>query len=355
MKKALFLLIFPVLTVSILAEDFKFPNRNLYIEGTAEIAAHQAFFMGNFKMEASALGFTVVEDKEEAAYTFRFADQSYDDDWDPSIKFIILISLILNEGERELLSFGWPYAELDDMYEYNQYVFFRAVVLIPGISEDDFTGLVMEDNTWRDKWLYFRASFDYPIVFNVLKGDGLYDGVAVYSGDIRNPAWVNILDHKINALPGLTAGVEVQFLSFVSLEVNFQLGLGDTTKTRFTELNMSAGAQLKFPFKLFGNFMIEPYGAFVYPIAKSSEFKKFPMFLLGGGVQVCVKGGKSGAFFVDVNYIFPLPVGNLGEVITYNPFAAEPVLGVVKPDEIHYNRFSIGIGVGYKFGLLNRK
>ena len=353
MKKALFLLIFPVFIVPIFA--FELPNRNLYIEGTAQSAAHRTFFMDNFKMEAGALGFTVVDNKADAAYTFRFEDQQYDDDWDPSVKFIVLISLILNEGERELVSFGWPYAELEDMYEYNQYVFFRAAVLIPNISADDLAGLTAADDTWRNKWLYIRASFDYPVVFNVLQGEGLYGGVAVYAGDdITDPGWINVLDHKINALPGLTAGFEFQFLPFLSLEANFQVGLGESSETRFSKLNMAAGAQLKFPLKFFPNYMIEPYAAFVYPLAVSDAFEKFPMFLIGGGAQVCVKGGKNGAFFVDVNFIFPLPIAGFNEVTMHNPFITDNTPDV-NPPVIHYNRFTVGISAGYKFGFFNRK
>jgi len=345
MKKAVFLLVFMTLAVSSFA--FEFPNRNLFIEGTAESSAHRTFFMNNFRMEASALGFTVVDNKADAAYTFRFEDQKYDDDWDPSIKFIILISLFLNDGDRELVSFGWPYAELDDMYEYNQFVFFKAAVLIPGISEDDFTGLTVDDTRWKNKWLYLRASFDFPITFNVLKvdKDRLIDGIGVYEGEFEKPNRVSPLDHKIYALPGATVGIEVQPLSFISVEGNFQISFGDTRDNMF--LNMAVGAQLKFPIKLSKHYMIEPYGAFLYPLNFSEEvFEEFPEYFFGGGVQFGVKGGKSGVFFVDVNYMMALTdavmKNNFGELYP-------------EPPTINYKRFAIGLGIGYKFGLFDRK
>lgn len=353
MKKVLFLLIFPVFTIPIYSIEL--PGRNLYIEGTAETEDHQTFFMDNFKMEAETLGYTVVDTREEAAYTFRFDDQSYEDEFEPSYKFNVIISLLLNEGEKELVSFDCPYAELEEMYEYNQYLFFRAAILIPNNSADDSTVLaVTVDDTWRNKWFYFRASFDYPVVFNVLKSEGLYNGVAVYNDKV-SPEWFNVLDrNKINALPGLTAGIEFQFLPFMSLEVNFQAGLGDTEETRITKLNLAAGAQLKFPLKIFSNFVIEPYAAFVYPVAVSDAFQDFPLFFIGGGVQVCVKGGKNGAFFIDVNYIFPPPVDGFNKVTMKNPFITEKTPDVL-PKVIQYDRFSIGISAGYKFGVLNRK
>ena len=361
MKKAVFLPVFLTLIVSSFAVEL--PNRKLYIEGTAAVPAHRTFFMDNFRMEAGALGFEVVSNKADAGYTFRFNAINHTDEFDPSIKYIVLITLILNDGDRELVNFGWPYAEINDMYEYNQYVFFRAAVLIPGISEDDLAGLVTDDDSWRNKWIYFRVSFDYPLTFYVLKNDGLWGGYAVYNGELDDENRpvdpenfrFSPLDHKILSKMGAIAGVEFQFLPFMSLEVNFQVSLGDTENQYF--LNMSAGAELKFPLKFIRNLVIEPYGAFVYPLNVSEVFNNYPSFIVGGGVQVGIKMGKSGMLVIDGRYMFLNFDSKFGfndnDVQLKNPYRPNGLYP--EPEFIHYNRMVLGFSVGYKFGILNRK
>jgi hypothetical protein len=357
MKKAVLLPVFLTLLVSSFAIEL--PNRKLYIEGSAEVSAHRTFFMDNFRMEAGALGFEVVNDRATAGYTFKFHAQSHTDDSNPAIKYIVLITLILNDGDRELVSFGWPYADINDMYEYNQFVFFRAAVLIPGISEDDLVGLVSDDDTWRNKWIYFKVAFDYPLTFYVLKNDGLWGGYAVYNGvlddDGRPEDPQNFrfspLDHKILSKMGAIAGVEVQFLPFMSLEVNFQVSFGDTEDQKF--LNMAAGAELKFPLKFFKNFVIEPYGAFQYPLNVSSVFNVYPAFVAGGGVQFGLKMGKSGMLVIDGRYMFLNFNSSFGftDVELHNPYGEL----YPKPDVIHYNRHVLGFSIVYKIGFFNRK
>jgi len=387
MKKAIFLPIFLAITVFSFAVDL--PSRALYIEGTAENPAFLTYFTDNFGMEAAALGFSVVRNKADAGYTFKFHVQNYNDQWDPANKYIILVSLLFNQENREIVSFGWPFSTLDDMYNYNQFVFYKAAVLIPGLSAynstdfshnpagmsnefltNDFmangnmtsdfsstankpTSTKKEDDSWKNKWLYFRLSADYPITNYILQGDGLHKGKYIYSGsNIHYPIIISPMENKVLPQLGGTAGIEFQFLPFMSFEGNFQVFFGDTKDDWF--FNMVTGAQLKFPLKFFKNYMIEPYGAFSYAINVSDVFIDFPKFFVGGGVQFGVKGGKSGAFFLDVNYMMPLPefwgIEN-PDVVMHNPYKAD----WPNPAGIHYKRYVIGIGIGYKFGILDRK
>jgi len=345
MKKAVILTVFlAAASFSFAQEEYEFPNRNLYIEGTAEVSSHRTYFMDNFKMEASALGFNVVDNKADAGYTFKFESQRYDND------FIVLITLTLNEGEVEIVSFGWPYSNLDEMYEYNQFVFFRAVVLIPGIDEDELRTLMGQeriDPRWRNKWIYLRVTFDYPIAFHILKDDGLIGGGAYHKDyDPIDPGSLNPLPvfHQIFPTPGVTVGIEIQPLSFLRLEVNFQVHLGNSIGDNMF-LNMAAGAALKVPLKFFKSFDIAPYGAFLYPLTISSEYVELPQFFIGGGVEVDVKMGKSGALVFDVNYMFALT-----DTIMKNPYGESYL-----PPAIHYNRFDLGLKVGYKFGIGTRR
>jgi hypothetical protein len=354
MKRALFFVIFLSFTISLFAVDLL--NRSIFLEAAGGSSAQRAFFNDNFRMEATALGFTIVDRRDQAGFIFSFDVQSHTDDFDPSIRHIILVSLIHNESGMEMVSFGWPFAELDDMYDHNQFVFYRAAVLIPSLSDEELAELAelamsaaVIDNRWRDKWIYLRASLDFPITFFVLQQtDDLLGGAAVYAPD--NPdVLFQKLDHIIRPMPGATIGLEVQFLSFLSLEVNFQIGIDTTDNMHLNAENMflfhmAAGAELKVPLK-FGNFMISPYATFIYPLNVSPAYNDFPDFYIGGGIQFNVRGGRSGAFFVDLKYLMALE-----DTVVNNPWI--PVFP--EPPTISYNRFVIGIGIGYKFGIFDR-
>jgi hypothetical protein len=364
MKKTLFFAIFTLIALSSFAQEgFQIPTRDIYIEGTAEVSSHRAYFLDNFKMEAVSLGFNVVNSSEAAGYTFKFDSQRYGNE------FIVLITLILNEGDMEIVSFGWPYSNLDEMYEYNQFVFFKAVVLIPGIDEDELRALMEEervDTRWQRQFMYVRFSFDYPISFYTLMPDGLYTPpdeklpIAAYIGDKNNPYFFQLLDHYTIALPALTVGVEFQPIKYLGIEANIHAKLGEPKNNWI--LNLIAGAQVKAPIR-FKHIMLEPYGAFMYPLAikingeplqlpsnqtnSSKGFEKYPKYFIGGGIQANIKGGKKNAFFVDVNFMFaPAVSGN--ETVYRN------ILDGFEPAGIHYNHFVVGIGIGYKLGFFQR-
>jgi len=344
MKKTLFFAFFFIITASVFANNF--PTKIIYIEGTAERQDHRAFFMSNFELEATALGFTVSKNRAETEFTFMFNVQSHSDEYDPSIKYILRISLIENETGTEMVSFGWAFAELEDMYAHNQFLFHTATVHIPGISEEEWADLAQpraEDKRWKNKWLYLRASADYPITFYSLQPTGLIGGQGAYTGTFEIPSTVQHMDHKIMPQPGLTVGAELQFLDFMSLEINFQTYLGDPKTYKF--FNMALAAQLKYNL-IIQNFMLQPYGAFKYHLNTSSVFVELPSFVFGGGIQAGIKAGSQGIIFIDVNFML-----SLSDVYMHNPFGDLAPL----PEKIHYKMYVLGIGAGYKFGLVDKR
>jgi hypothetical protein len=361
MKKALFLTVFFAVAAFSFAQEagevetIDLPNRNLFITGSAEVSTHRSYFMENFQMEATALGFTVVNSKDEAGYTFNFDSQRYEG------AFIALITLTLNEGDVEIVNFGWPYSNLDEMYEYNQFVFFRAAVLIPGIDEGELRELMGKeriDRRWQYKRIYFRASFDYPISFYALQPTGLFNNTSAFEGDIEDPNRVMPLHHHVIALPAATVGIEFQPLKFLAIEANVHAKLGEPNNNAV--LNIMAGAQLKVPIR-FKQIMVEPYAAFLYPLLSlqlssnqvnaSKGFTEFPDYFVGGGIQFCIKGGKKGSFFVDANFMFVPPFAGKKEAVLNNHYGDL----YPNPPEFHYKHFMIGISIGYKFGVWGRR
>ena len=90
--------------------------------------------------------------------------------------------------------------------------------------------------------------------------------------------------------------------------------------------------------------MIEPYLAVSFPFDIFQSLMQFPKVGVGGGLQLGVKGGDMGAFFVDVNYMyFP------DNVIMKNTNSSYP-----NPNQVEYRRTVLGLGIGYKIGFFTR-
>jgi len=350
MKKALLFTILVLLAVSSFAQNI--PNDFIFIEGIAENEDHREFFLTNFAIEANTFGYTVTKTRHEAAYTFRFSVvpntvmiNGVQHPAPPGeSQYVLKIYLINNQENMVVLRFDFFFSQLNEMYEYTQLIFLRATVYIPPSVRGGVTRAVINDSDrgWQNKWLFLRTSLNYPVVFHTLLPKGLVGGQAVYEGTFASPGDLIPLDHRIQPQPGLTIGIELQFLNFMSLEANFQVSLGDTST--YTYFNAAAGAELKFPIKT-SSLVIEPYLACNYLLNPSPIFTEFPSLSAGIGAQVAAKGGKIGAFFVDINYMH-----SFTEVLMKNPYERISP----NPDVIHYNRFVIGIGIGYKFGFFDR-
>ena len=337
MKKAVIFMLFLSIFFSIAAVSSfarSIPGDFLFIEGTAEPEDHKELLLSIFSIEANGAGFSVTENREDAAYTFRFFvvyNHCYHID---NNRYILEINLIDNATNVKILSFDFFYSDFWEIYNYSQFLFHRATMYIPVIQTAEL------DRRWQNKWLYFRISLDYPISFYRLQPNGLHVGGQAVFG---SPNTYVPLDHIILPQPGLTAGIELQFLRFMSLEFNFQMSFGDPNTYRF--INLAAGAQVKFNIKT-AYFKFQPYGAFLYPINISPEFSQIPRFALGAGIQIGVRGGAIGALFLDINFLY-----HTGTVLRFNPYASY----APDPPLIHYRHFVFGISVGYKLGVFNRR
>ena len=323
-------------------------NRNIYITGTAEQEEHKTFFMSAFLEEAAVVGLDAVNYREEAGFILEFQVQGHTIEHEPHINYIILMSLVNNETGAEVLSFGWPFAGLEDMHEYTPFLFHMTTALIPQPPDDEIERVVyvlVHDTRWQNQRLYLRVSVDYPIIFYALQPTGLAGGQAAYVPGPPGapPAHVQFLDHIIMPRPGLTVGVEWMFLNFMSIELNLHGNFGDPRTYRF--FNIAAGTQLRGVLRT-RNFMFQPYAALSVPLNVSPEFSEFPLFAIGGGAQIGTRGSSRGVVFLDLNFMI-----SMGDVYRYNPFGAT----APQPSRIHYRRFSVGFGIGYKLGFFERR
>jgi hypothetical protein len=336
MKKAICVLFLFICSFShIYAANSK--NITLNIQGTG-----QPGFVEGFKaaliIEAQAAGYQITENLNTAKYSIRFTVEF--DQIEQKSKFVV--SLIKVVDLSVIVSMEYFFADEEEMLLYSQLVFF---LLMANLPEDEISA-VPEDDTWRNKWLYISPSFNYSLMFLALQSEGLIGGIGIYN-DAVDPPLIAPLDNKIVPIMGVGLGLEVQFLNFMSIEPHAQISMEQIILDQIM-YSVLFSVELKFPLKFFRSFVIEPYAAAAYSMRFPEEleiFVNYPQFIFGGGIQIAVKAGKSGALFFDVSYMY---LGDTGMKNNYGELYP-------KPEIIHYNHSVLGFGIGYKFGLFDRK
>jgi hypothetical protein len=295
------------------------------------------------KIEAEGAGFQVTENLNAAKYRIEFAVEYHQIEQRQKFN----VNLVKDADSPALVTMEYYFSDGEETL-LGQQVFF---MLMAGLPEDEtaFIAAVLGDDNWRNKWLYARGSLDYSISMLGLKSDGLIAGAGAYSGEFDNPVRVAPLDNKIVTLPGMSLGAELQFLDWLSIEPGVHLSLEEIVLKKFM-YNMLLSLEVKFPLKIFKNFVLAPYGAGSYPMRfpqGNEVFDKFPMFGYGGGIQTSVRAGKNSAVFLDINYTYFGDTGMKNQLQLYDSFP--------NPGVIHYNQSAFGIRIGYKHGFFDRK
>jgi hypothetical protein len=363
MKRIWFLLIFLTFSGALFAVDLQ--DRHIYMDGHAEKWEHLSFFMYNFMMEAANLGYTFADTKAEAAFSFQFEvvpnvilyDDGTEEPAPPDEKqFILLVGIINNLDDTQLVTFGFPFTEVDEMYAYTQILFLRAILSIPsdaGIITLQNSAIPQEESplgqenqlTTEEVTLIAQEPLaitqetpelteETPTITQENPFITQESPVmATENEDWKNKrlyAWAFVggqmlLQDEIEVLPGLTVGAEYLILDWMSIGANFKLNVGIADFSMY----MAAGLQLMFPIKSIRNLMLEPYAAFSYPVYPVQKFDQFPPLAVGGGIQVGIKGGNNGSIFADLNVMYKL----------------------ADPPELHYQHLVIGLRIGYKYGF----
>jgi len=313
-------------------------NITLCIQGVG-----QPIFVQGFKealiIEAKAAGYDVTENMSAAKYNIKFSVEF--DQTQQKSRFVV--SLVKIVDLSVIVSMEYLFADEEEMLLYSQLVFFMLMANLP---DNETAASEPADDSWRDKWLYISPYFNYSLMFLALKSDGLMGGAGVFNDSV-DPPLVSPLDNKIIPMPGIGVGLELQFLPFMSIEPGFLISREEVVLDHVM-YNMLASLKLKFPLKFFRNVVFEPYGIAARPLRFPEEletFDNYPAYVFGGGMQIAVKVGKSGALFFDVNYLSYGDTGMKNQLTDLFP----------KPEVIHYDHSVLGFGIGYKFGFFNRK
>ena len=188
--------------------------------------------------------------------------------------------------------------------------------------------IVVKPDLWRDKWLYLRLSADVAVgIFRLMPE--------------QDPKYNNFF----RMMPGATLGLETQFLNWMSFEVDLMAKAADIE----WGLYPGAALQLKFPIKPGSFLMLEPYLAAALSL-NNAPSSNTPLYLeAGGGFQLGMKGGELGAVFLDLNFLY-----TLNNLLDKNNIPRINNVGIKDPS-VSWDRYVVGLGVGYKFGFVNRR
>ncbi|MCL2066185.1 MAG: hypothetical protein FWG99_01820 [Treponema sp.] len=306
----------------------------------AERPDHAIYFRENFEMEIAGAGYTITDSETEADYIIQlevkpnvilYDDGTFGDAPPDEDQYLLHIALYSAEDSAEIVAFTFPFTELEEMYSFNLYLVYEAMANVP-ITRLADVEIAEEDDNWRNKWLYLRVSLDYPVISAYIIKESVkserpgYD--PIYQGN------------EIGVFVGATAGLELQFLDWMSAEAFFNIRFSDPVD-EFAFIP-GIGLQLKFPLKPAKHFMLSPYLVCNTQAPTAGNYVDFPQWAVGGGFQFGAKGGSTGAFFIDANYLY-----SIGDVVIRNRSGWSP-------ERIHYTRNVISIGLGYKIGFFDR-
>jgi len=183
-------------------------------------------------------------------------------------------------------------------------------------------GIVI-NNEWRNKWVYLGASVFWT--------------PRIYTGTKSSTHFANV---------GGGLSIEFHPFNFLSLEAGFEIASDKVTiienDTPKENLSLEIPLLLKYVIKPGTWFMVEPYAGvqFNVPFDTSKTKPQPPLLSVLGGLQYGVKAGP-GVFFVDGRFTW-----DIGDSAIQAGDNSAP---------LSFHRMSIHLGLGYKFGLIDKK
>jgi hypothetical protein len=300
------------------------------VSGDGSSPEDLAYFNEMMAMEVPARGFSLGETKKLADYSlvgsvapyempYEDPEEAADEDVeyeDPEGKYYAFhIALIDNETDYVMVEQDLTYQSLEEVNEYFPLLIFNMLANIP-LSKLTY------DDLWRNKWLYFAFAVHWtPRVYT---GSGTGAGSSALMWNF-----------------GLGVTAEFHFLNFMSAEAGLEI-----TRDAVASINgdsnqglvMEVPFMLKFVVKPSLHYMLEPYGG-IQLNAPAVEDIKPTLLSWFAGFQFGMKAG-GGAFFIDLRFLQDVGKSEVGRTSTSN----------VR----HYTRTMLKIGLGYKYGFVNR-
>jgi hypothetical protein len=291
--------------------------------GTGE---QRAYFQDNFKMELIGANYPVAETQDASLYSIKL-DIRENPDFDTltpasdeNRAFLLGITLERSADNAEIVSFAFPFNDLESMADWNLFLLYQALANAY-IPEEETPPppppTLTIDDRWRNKWLYLGL------------GAGV-DSTHFVEDSTKRLFWGVVM-------PAASVGMDIQFSNLLSLS----LGLARLRELYTGEkwvFSASVPAALKLMIKpdytRFSNVMLGIYGGAEYSLNFGGEA---PWLSAMGGVELGIKGGSRSAWTLNAEAGYSL----LGKA----PLA----------DGESYSLLRFSLTAGWKLGFLDRR
>jgi hypothetical protein len=357
MKRSMFCMIF--LASSILAFSQNRADTTLYIDPiTGGSSSDRMFFEDNLKMEVSAAGYNVIDDRLDAIYAISSSIAPEDDG------NVLSITLSNVAESREMVTQELFFIQPEESYEVLPFLVWQMLANAPFLVTEappppppppavintegaarmapivNLINAVPDDDTWKNKWIYLGARFGPSLHFYMTGSNSLNKEI---QQDIQS----------FTVETGLEASVQVADFLSIQTEVVFSMDNADyrglnrsSPPAAGQEVNpLYRSAYLYFPLIIRGvikpgrTVLLEPYGG-AYLNASLTGDMRLPVggWLAGAGFGFKVG---SGVLSIDLRY-----ATDLGDTT---------VTGDKYGGLVEFRRHTATISAGYKIGFLNRK
>jgi hypothetical protein len=332
------LLVFPCFTLPAQTRNDVF----IYIPPcTGNNEADSRFFDESFAREIAQAGYTITQNETEAHYHIymQMEDNIEYGEYEDSKLKILSIGLADPRNSREIISFAWEYDNPEEITEWMD-MLYQSIPNVAASVPPSVSDTVSDTDRWRNKWFYALAyggvDFTWFLSENIKGAEYTYTGPLLPDGRQKYINAGNNQGGVVRPLGG--AGVEFQFLNFMSAETGIKLRFNNAEMNEDVPV-LAFPLYIKFPLKPGKLFMLEPYAGIELNISAYPKKIKPAIISAAGGFQFGMWGGNLGAAFIDANISVDLGLSD--------------VKGLY--GEGKFQRIALGLSVGYKFGFFDRK
>jgi hypothetical protein len=318
--------------------------------------ADRDFFDENIRMELSAANYAIAPVRAEADYLLEPSIVVREEPDGPPTRSVLLRLLRNDAARTELVQTGISYTVVTDTYEWNLYLIYQLMANVPvtkAASEESREPEVLappEDWAWKNKWLYLGLQ---AIVASGFYGseteDFLTVGLAYGAGLSMELQFVHLYWPGNYLSLSIETGANLMMDNFGYQEIGTDAGQVNSAVPRdIMTLSLLTPAVLKLNYKP-GYFALGLYAGAYYLLPLNSSgiplplnaFAVAPPFGLTAGLKAGVKAGRAGVLSLNIRFSMDQGLSS--------------TLEDLEEDSMQFQRSLLSFGIGYEFGLFNRK
>jgi hypothetical protein len=235
-------------------------------------------------------------------------DHSENDAQEEGVKYYFKLEMTDNRTGEVISGQNFIFAAVGDSVD-------KSISVIVYNLLSDIPDVPSKRGDSRDRWMYFETSLLWL--------------PRIYYGGYES---VNLLNF------GVKLGMELHFVSFMSVGAGVQITQEQivTSAKTYNDLTLETPVSLKFVFNPGDKCALEPYGgaAWNYSLGNTVQPSMFSWF---AGIQLGIKDkNETGMFVIDPR------------------FSMDFYDSALPAENIKYQRYCIQLGLGYKFGVLQK-